>query len=225
MSRYINLYDAALSRQRPWLTAANLVLATGALALALLAWGAWLHTQVGALSTEAADLASRTQSAREQSVALASELARRKPDPKLEQELVVLDELLGVRQGILSELGQGLASASGGYAEYLRGMARQSVAGLWLTGFTVTAGGSGMEIRGRTLDPALLPEYIRRLNGEKAFRGHRFAALDVATPAPPKSTGQAPAVGAAPAARQAPPFLEFALVPEQSADPASGRPE
>lgn len=223
MSRYINLYDPALALQRPLLTAANLVLATGLLLLVLLAWGAWLHSRVGVLSIEADEMARQSQTAREQSVALATELATRKPDPKLEQELLVLDELLGVRQGILSQLGQGLSSVSGGYAEYLRGLARQTVAGLWLTGFTVTAGGSGMEIRGRTLDPALLPEYLRRLNGEKAFQGHRFAALHVGLPAPAKPTGRVEAAGAASQAAP-PPYHEFALVPER-ADTAAGRTE
>jgi hypothetical protein len=71
-----------------------------------------------------------------------------------------------------------------------------------------------MEIRGRTLDPALLPEYIRRLNAEPAFRGHRFAALSVALP-----TAPAPAASVAPAAT-VPPWHEFALVPELEAKPA-----
>lgn len=231
MSNHINLYDPALLRHRQWLTVDNLAVATGLLFLVLLGWGAWLRIQVGGLTTEAAAVANLTKLAQEQSIALGTELSNRKPDPKLEQELVVLDELLGVREGILSKLGQGLTAESGGYAEYLRGLARQTVAGLWLTGFTVGADGSGMEIRGRTLDPALLPEYIRRLNGERAFHGHRFAALSVSIPVPASpmsrpmvAAGATGANGAALPLRPAqPPFHEFALVPEQDASATARR--
>jgi hypothetical protein len=227
MSRQINLYDPALLHHRQWLTADNLAVATGLLFLLLLAWGAWLRIQVGGLTAEAVAVAEQTKLAQEQSIALGTELSSRKPDPKLAEELVVLDELLGVRQGILSKLGQGLNSESGGYAEYLHGLARQTVAGLWLTGFTVGADGSGMEIRGRTLDPALLPEYIRRLNGERAFHGHRFAALSVSIPEPAKPTpGKAGAIVETlplPLRPAAPPFHEFALVPEQDSGPVVRR--
>ena len=39
-----------------------------------------------------------------------------------------------------------------GFAEYLRAFSRQSVNGLWLTGFTI-AGSGELEIRGRVLEP------------------------------------------------------------------------
>jgi hypothetical protein len=212
MSHQINLYDPALLRHRNWLTAPNLLFAVVLLAVLLLGWGAWARIQASGLATEAATLDSRTKSAREESVALGSQLASRKPDPKLELDLAAMRELLGVRQGILDALGQGGAEGAPEpvrYADYLRGLARQSVSGLWITGFSVGADGSRMEILGRTLDPALLPEYIRRLNAEAAFRGHRFAALNVVVPTPAPGTSPT-----ASAAAPAPPFHEFALVPE-----------
>jgi len=224
MSHYINLYDPALRRQRQWLTAANLLFAVALLFLVLLGWGAWLRVQVAGLTTEEAMLADQTKAAREESVSLATALASHKADPKLELDLAAVKELIGVRQGILTTLGQGQSPASGGYAEYLRSMARQTIAGLWITGFSVGTDQSRMEIRGRTLDPALLPEYIRRLNAEPAFRGHRFAALSVSVPAPAASaTTQTVPTGATPASRPTvPAFHEFALVPDLDARLAGG---
>jgi hypothetical protein len=212
MSHHINLYDPTLLQRKQWLSAANLLLAVALLSVILFAWGSWKRIQAGALTTEAATLADQTKAAREESIALAAQLANRKPDPKLELDLAAMKELLGVRQEILTALGQGQGPVVGGYAEYLRGLARQTVSGLWLTGFAVGADGARMEIRGRTLDPARLPEYIRRLNAEPAFRGHRFAALSVSAPTP---AGAPPGPSAAPEAVQAaPPFLEFALMPD-----------
>lgn len=220
MTHYINLYDPALLRHRQWLTAANLLFALTLVFTVMLGWGAWQRIQAGALAAEAEALDGSLKMVRDESVTLGGQLASRRADPKLELDLAAMKELLGARQEILVALGQGAAPQATGHADYLRGLARQSVANLWLTGFSVGPDGTRMEIRGRTLDPALLPEYIRRLNAEPAFRGHRFAALSVAEPPPvpgANATSGAGAVAAAP-----PPWLEFALVPELDAKAAGG---
>lgn len=204
MSHQINLYDASLRRQRHWLTTANLAFALAMITTLLLGWGAWARIDASRLATQLAALDARTQAVREESVAMAGRLAARKPDLRLELDLAAAKELLDIRQGILDKLGEGATPAAGNHAEHLRGLARQGLTGLWLTGFSVGADGRRMEIRGRTLDPALLPQYIRRLNAEAAFRGHRFARLNLARPA------AAPG-GAAPA------FHEFTLGPEDDA--------
>lgn len=214
MTHHINLYDPALLRRREWLTAANLAFVTAGIFFLMLLWGAWARIEAAGLAEQAAALENRLKAAREESVALAGQLAARKADPKLELDVAALQELLGVRRNILVALGQGAGATSIGYADYLRGLARQSIADLWLTGFSIGPDGARMEIRGRTLDPALLPRYIGRLNAEPAFRGRRFAALDVAVPAPvPGANGVA----------VAPPWHEFSLVPELEAKPTENR--
>jgi hypothetical protein len=217
MTHYINLYDPALLKRREWLTAANLLFALALVFVVMLGWGAWARIDAASLATDAAALDSRLQAARAESVTLAGQLSSRRADPKLELDLAAMKELLGVRQQILTTLGQEAGSQSIGHADYLRGLARQSVTNLWLTGFSVGPDGTRMEILGRTLDPALLPEYIRRLNAEPAFRGHRFAALSVGLPAP------APVANAA-TAPVTPPWHEFALVPELEPKRAGGAP-
>jgi MSHA biogenesis protein MshI len=215
MTHDINLYDPSLLKRREWLTAANLAFALALVLVVMLGWGAWARIDAASLTEQAAALDGSLQAARAESVALASQLSNRRADPKLELDLAAMKELLGVRQQILTTLGQEAGPQSIGHADYLRGLARQSVGNLWLTGFAVGPDGTRMEIRGRTLDPALLPEYIRRLNAEPAFRGHRFAALNVRAPEPvPGANATTPAV--------VPPWLEFALVPELDSKAAGG---
>lgn len=206
MTHHINLYDPALLRRREWLTAANLAFAAAAIFLVMLLWGSWARIDAAGLGEQAAALEGQLKAAREQSVALASQLATRRADPALELSVAAAKELLGVRRNIRDALGQGVASAATGQADYLRGLARQTVANLWLTEFSIGPEGARMEIRGRTLDPATLPEYIRRLNAEPAFRGRRFAALSVSLPEVVAGSDGKPAVR--------PPWHEFALVPE-----------
>lgn len=219
MTQQINLYDAALLRRREWLTAANLVMVTVALLLAMVGWSFAARNEVAALEAENALLAPQVKTLQEQMAALAAQASARKPDPRLEAELASVRAVLARRDDILAELQKGIGGGATHFGEYLRALARQSVGGLWLTGFSVGEDGAGMEIRGRMTDPALLPEYIRRLNGEPAFQGRAFATLKVtaAQPAPP--AGAAPAAVPPPttAPRTPPPYHEFVLAPENAA--------
>lgn len=231
MTQQINLYDAALLRRREWLSAANLAVATLTLAAVMTGWSLSARAQLAALEAESRAVASQLASLRERVTGLAARAAALKPDARLEAELASARALLSLRGDVLAALDKGLGSGATGFGEYLRALARQSVGGLWLTGFTVAEGGSGMEIRGRMTDPALLPEYLRKLNGEPAFQGRAFATLTVsaastpsaAPPAqaqalvPPQATpSQAPAPRAAPP-RSAPPYHEFVLAPSAPA--------
>lgn len=223
MSQQINLYDPALRAKREWLTAGSVAGVAAALLAVMIAWGSWARMSADRLGAEAAALAPQVQSLQEQTAALGNEIAGRKPDARLEQDLVVANGLLKLRGEVLAVLDKGLGADAPLFSDYLRGLARQAPGGLWLTGFSV--GGDAMEIRGRMLDPASLPEYIRRLNSEKVFQGRAFAALRMSTgaavPAAPASVsaGQAPAPAVAP---QEAPFHEFMLVPAKAAAKAPG---
>lgn len=219
MSQQINLFDAALLRQRDLLTIANLAALALALLVAVGGWGAVARSQLAAADAEAKSLAPQVKALQDQIVVVGKQLADVKPDTRLEAELAAARTLLVLRSDIVAALKKGLGEDSASFAEYLRGFARQTVSGLWLTGFVIGEGGA-MEIRGRMTDPALLPEYIRRLNSEKAFQGRAFAALKVSVG---KAVADAPAAGQAPAAAPATaaaPYHEFVLTPVPGLAPA-----
>ncbi|HEX8962572.1 MAG TPA: PilN domain-containing protein [Rhodocyclaceae bacterium] len=237
MSQQINLYDPALLRKREVLTATNLAAASGALLLLLGIGGGIARSHLAALERENQVLAPQVAMLQAQQDAMKAQLAAMKPDPQVEAELAKVRALLDLHTRQLNELKKGTGAESTAFDEYLRGLARQAPAGLWLTGFAVADGGQSMEIRGRMMDPAALPEYIRRLNGEQAFKGREFSSLKVwagkeddaaapAAPAPalPGAAGPAaavpatppahkPAPAAAPPAAAVLPFYEFTLSP------------
>jgi hypothetical protein len=127
---------------------------------------------------------------------LGQALDKRKPDAALRQDIVAARAGVTQRREVLAYVGQGLGEVGGGYSSILEGFARQTADGLWLVGFS--AAPNTMEIRGRVLDPLLLPRYIDRLNGEPAFSGRRFSALemkgvDPAAVQPAQSNAPAPA--------------------------------
>lgn len=227
MSQQINLYDPSLLRKREFLTAGNLAAMALVLLVAMGGWGASVRAEIAALEGESISAASMAKALAEQVTAVTAQLADIKPDRQLAAALGSAQALLGLRGEVVAVLKKGIGSESVSFAEYLRGLARQTPSGLWLTGFAVGNGGATMEIRGRMSDPALLPLYIQRLNGEKAFKGRGFAALKVAagtaeTPAAADGAAQGakPAAAAAPAA-----FHEFVLIPSGAASLAATPPE
>ena len=212
MSQQINLLNPALRRSRDWLAAKPLALAAGAALAVVVAIAATLRIQPDGLERAAAAQSAQLKAVQDRLIAAAKEVAARKPNDRLQADLANARVQLQGRQAIMAVLQGGAIGSSSGFADYLRGFARQLPSGLWLTGFAIGAGGSEMEIRGRMLDPAALPEYIRRLNAEPAFQGRSFAALNIRRPQPE--------AGARTAA--APNYVEFELKqndPAPAADP------
>ena len=220
MAQQINLFDPALQRKRDWFALSNIVAGGGVLFLLVLGAGFLARSGLPALQAQATTSETQLKAMREQVLVLGQRVAERKADPRIEQELAVVRQLSQARGVVLQALRERLEADVPPYADYLRGLARQSLTGLWITGFTWDATGDSLEISGRTVDPSLLPEYIRRLNREPAFRGHAFAALKLAEGKPEPAAGApAPAVAPAESVRKAL-FHEFTLVPVKAGEAA-----
>jgi hypothetical protein len=221
MARQINLYDPALRHQRDWLALGNIVVLAAVLAALVGALGVGARSGLDVLAATAAAGESQLKAARDQIVALGQQAANRQPDPRVAQELAAKRMLLTAHGEVLRILRESVTDDDRpDFDDFLRGLARQTLSGLWLTAFSFDARSGGMEIRGRTVDPALLPEYIRRLNRETAFQGRAFASLKIDAGKPDVPAGGAAAAAPAPVAGH----HEFVLVPvADEAQPAPGQ--
>lgn len=208
MSQQINLLLPELRPRFDWLALPVVAGAglAGLLLVAILAsMSAWrvdgLKSRENAARAEQAGLQQRVQS-------LSEQLGARKGDSTLDKQLESARTAVGQRQEVLNVVAQGNLSSTQHYSSLLQGFSRQIVEGVWLTGFGFTQ--KNIEIRGRLTDPALLPVYVSRLNGESAFAGRRFAALDMKGVDP---AGDKPdtAAASAPAKAPVPRYIEFAL--------------
>lgn len=218
MSAQINLYHARYLEQRDWMTLANVAGATVALLVTLGAVGGWAWRDAAARQTEAAAAEVTLKQVKDQFEAQTKAAAVRKPSPQLAAEVASAEALLQQREQILRLLESGVIGTTAGFADILRGLARQAPEGLWLTGFTIGNGGKDMEIRGRMINSAALPDFIRRLGTEKAFHGRGFAALTLdrpEAPVAPASRAQPATPGSAvsPAPTFPPRPVDFVLTP------------
>lgn len=218
MSQQLNLLDASLRPRREWLTLVNLAIAVVAALLLLgaaagLGWMREAEQRARSRGVEA-DM-KRSQEAL---MLLAGEQSRRHSDPALEASLADAKRLLAGKLDVMAALERGGLGERSGFARYLQGFARQTLDGVWLTGFDLAAGGRSLEIRGRMRQEALLPLYVQQLNQEPVFQGRRFAALDMHRPDAEKAAGNRAGETAATS-----PHIEFVLAGE-AAKPAATNP-
>lgn len=226
MRQQINLYDISLQRQRDWLALANVAAAGVLLLAAVTAAGVLTRHEVPTLTAQTTTNDTAIKALQEQVTTLGQQVTGRKPDARLEQELGAAQLLLTAKGEVLTTLQQRMGPTAASFAEYLRGFGRQTVAGLWLTRFNFDAATGAMEIQGRTIDPALVPEYIRRLGKERAFQGRTFSALKLSEgkPDPAVAGATAPPVTTPVAATKKAPYHDFVLIPVKTDSKPAGGP-
>lgn len=203
MSQQINLLNPAFRKRHELFTA--LMLARALIVLALIMAGVYGYQsrQVTLLAKQVQAGADNLEQERARLVRVAAEYAPRKKDAELEKRMQELEQQLEGEEAVLDVLQSGSLGNTQGYSGYMRAFARQTVNGLWLTGFSIRGAGKDMAIGGRTLRPELVPAYIRRLNQEAVTQGRAFAALEIQQPKVEPATKDRPA--------QTANYLEFNL--------------
>ena len=64
------------------------------------------------------------------------------------------------------------------FSGYFRGLAKHPVNGLWLEEMQIDAEGQALVLRGRALDPSLIPRFLQGLRDDPSFAGHAFAEVE-----------------------------------------------
>ena len=209
----INLYNPALRRVHDRLTLPVVTAAVCVFALLLVGAGAVARWQADTARMQVRQLDSEVLAARARIAAVQAGVASgvRAEADRVQQQLDARRQVLVALQ---NGVGRGGGVDESGFADYLRGLARQTVPGLWLTGFAVGPAGSNMEIRGRMTVPDALPAYLTRLGGERPFHGRQFATLSVERGVVTDAQGRA----------QGPGFSEFVLAAVPRAPERGGAP-
>jgi len=226
MSQQINLFNPVFLKQKKVFSAVNMLDALALLLVGVFAFYTYASITTLNLDRQSVETARQYDQAKLRLAQAGARYAPKTADAALEAEANNLQVQLSARRAALDNLGIGALSHEAAYAEYMRALARQSLAGLWLTGFRFAKGGAEIEIAGRALRPELVPAYIRRLNRERSMQGRAFESLSMtqvqaALPADASRPGTAPATYE---------FTEFRLgtshgeLPAQAAAPPAARP-
>lgn len=170
MYQQINMYQPVFRRQRKIFSAATLLKIVALALLLLLA----VYVQAGwtlhGLQTTAAGLTLNYRQLDARLAALTADNAAAIPNTAAD-EIQQLQAQVSARTSVLERIDRLALARAEGFGEIFEGLAAQAVPGLWLTGIRVDQNGE-TEIRGTTLDPQLVPRYLRLLHGQP-----RLAAL------------------------------------------------
>ena len=179
MTQQINLFNPIFLIQRKIFSAVNMLDALAVLLVGVALFYGYASIETLNLDRQSVETARQYDQSKARLGEVSARYAPKQADAALAAEVATLQAQVDAGKANLRDLGGSVLGGGSGYAEYLRALARQSLAGLWLTGFSVGKGGEDMEISGRALRPELVPSYIHRLTQEKALHGRAFDSLSM----------------------------------------------
>lgn len=209
MSQQINLLLPALRPRFDWLALPVVAGVSLAGLLLLCAWSVFSLVQVDHARGREAAIKGQLAALQQQVQSLGQSLGARRSDDGLSRQIEAARLGISQRQEVLNLVAQGDIAGGNAYSGLLQGFSRQVTEGVWLVGFGFAD--QDIEIRGRLVEPALLPTYIGKLNAEPAFAGRHFSALDMVGVDPAQPADAAAATLAAPAVRPLPRYTAFTL--------------
>lgn len=182
MSQQINLFNPVFLKQKKYFSTATMLQALGLIVLGSIVFYGYAWYQVQQLGVQTAEMTKRYEAEQKRLVNYTNEFSPQRSAQMLNDELGELEKQAAVQNSLLDTLKSGAIGNTQGYSEYLRAFARQTVKGLWLTGFDINGDGAQMSLQGGVTNPQLLPTYIQRMSKESVMRGKTFGALQMKQP-------------------------------------------
>jgi hypothetical protein len=179
INQQVNLFQPIFRKEHKLLSFRVLLQGSAAVVLLLLLMYGWGLRQSAQIHADLVQLKGQAKQRSALLVEVSAKLARMKTDTGPQRELAGLEKELAARQKVVDALNRVRDSYTQGVSGYLESFSRQSPKGVWLTGFSVEAGGEGLVIRGSSLQPELVPAFLQQLATEPALNGTEFRLLQI----------------------------------------------
>jgi len=174
LKQQVNLYQRQ-AQVAPDAFSTHALMATLGLGVAILlvAWAVTAY-QIHELEDEYQQTSRNLQATNQQLAQLKSRLPTVQPDPFLQSELTNLQASQTRLNHMIALISQQQSHSKQGFADYFRALARNTLDGLWLRDLQVSAGGEDLLLKGKALEPELVPRLLQKLVREPAFAGRSF---------------------------------------------------
>ena len=179
MSQQVNLFNPVFMKQKKYFSVSTMLQALMLILLGSALFYAYAVFQVKAMRQQSDETAKRYATDQGRLASYTNEFSPQKSNQALDEEVQRLEVQAKAQQELIQSLNAGVIGNAKGYSEYMRAFARQSLQGLWLTGFSISGDAAQMNLSGAALNPDLVPAYVQRLQREPAMRGKSFAALQM----------------------------------------------
>ena len=174
----INLYTEIFRPVREPLMAVHLVVLSVMFIIVLAMISLWTWQQRVGLQQQASELQSKLLLT-EQRLSQLRALQIQSQGPTIDREIERLQQQVDKRQQIKTLVNDQNISNAGGFSAQLTAMAKQSIAELSLSTFSLQDGGSYFEMSGDVKNAAAVPRYLQQLRTEPAFMSPRLGVLTV----------------------------------------------
>jgi hypothetical protein len=182
MSQQINLFNPIFLKQKRYFSVVTMLQALGLIMLGSTVFYAYAVYQVSQLSKQAEEMSKRYAAEQARLASFTNEFSLQRSAQMLDDELNQLEAQAKSQEVVLTMLKSGAIGNTQGYSEYMRAFARQSINGLWLTGFDIIGDGTQISLSGAVVNPELVPSFIQRLGKEKVMQGKTFSTLQMQQP-------------------------------------------
>jgi len=178
-NQQINLFQPIFRKERKLLSFRVLTQGCAAVLAVLVIIYGWSVQQTQQMKADLIQLKKQQIQLSTQLTEVSARLAGMKTDTAPQLALASLEQELAARQKVVVALTRVKDSYTRGISNYLESFSRQAPGGVWLTGFTVQAGGEGLVIHGSSLKAALVPTFLQQLSSESALSGTEFGLLQI----------------------------------------------
>lgn len=182
MNQQINLYSPIFRKQEKKFSSVTMLQAAVLLIAGIAVMYGYTTWRTQSLRAHQQAVATQLSTSLARLAEVSAKLPTRRADPRLEREVNDLERRIQAVQMIRNVSGRDLFKGGAGYADTLVALARQSMAGLWLTGITITGASETLVLAGRTQDPQRVPGYLQRLSSERTLAGLKFEIFQITRP-------------------------------------------
>ncbi|HEX7029425.1 MAG TPA: hypothetical protein VF254_02425 [Gammaproteobacteria bacterium] len=184
MMQQVNLYQPILRKQKKVFSAVAMAQALGVIALLMLALYGFSYWQVQQLENEHRDLQARQKELAARIAGLSDSLQSQPASRELTRRAEAAEREANLKQRLAQLLTDRPMADGGGFSAAFAGLARQRVAGLWLTGIEIHNAENDRKValHGFTARAELVPRLVQQLGEEPAFEGLQFRHMHVFQP-------------------------------------------
>jgi len=179
MSQQVNLLIDELRPKRELLSAAQALVGAAVFALLLVAYSVYGLVAVSRVDEQRQGLAKQLATLADANGKVRASI-NVVEDPKLASHVADLRSQLASRSVLVAALSGTTNGRSAGFAKHFDELAAHVQAGLWLTDIELSGGGGHIRLAGMTLDPVLVPRFLKELGEGEQFVGHRFDTFELA---------------------------------------------
>jgi hypothetical protein len=175
----INLLQADLRATAPLLSAQLILLAVGGFALMLVLISTFAGKRAEAETKIVEGLIAQKSQETTRLEELEREVAKIAADPVLAAQVGDLEVETERRRALVMAVEKRALGSAHGFSPQLEGLAKRTLAGVWLRQIWIDRGGEGLALSGSALDAELLPQWIQGMGEEAGLAGRAFQTVRI----------------------------------------------